>query len=412
MSEFVFRAYDPEKDKEAVHRIWSEVGWIEKGQEEAMDVYVSRCRGMVAEVNGEAECLVLSAEGTLRYLAEDLPFAGVTGVTTSRIARKQGLARQLVAKVVAADAEEGALVSGLGMFEQGFYNQLGFGTGVYEHWVGFDPARLRVKVKARVPRRIGVEDWEAVHASRLARQRGHGAVSFVGSEASRAEMMTTTKGFGLGYYDGPNGELTHHLWCSNRGGEHGPYSVAWMSYQNADQFLELMALLKSLGDQVRLVRMGEPPGIQLQDLIAQPFKQRQISEKTRFETGAQAFAYYQMRICDLPGCIARTHLACEPLRFHLRLADPIVNYLGEGASWLGAGGEYVVTLGSTSTAEPGSDAALPTLEASVGALTRAWLGVRPATSLAVTDDLAGPPELLQALDQALRLPEPRPDWDF
>jgi hypothetical protein len=278
--------------------------------------------------------------------------------------------------------------------------------------VGFDPARLRVKVKARVPRRIGVEDWEAAHASRLARQRRHGAVSFLAPEASRAEMMTTSKGFGLGYYDGPNGELTHHLWCSNRGGENGPYSVVWMSYQGKDQFLELMALLKSLGDQVRLVRMAEPPGIQLQDLIAQPFKQRQISEKSRFETGVRAFAYWQMRVCDLAGCLARTHLPGEPLRFNLRLADPIVDYLGEGAPWPGVGGEYVVTLGPTSAAEPGSDAALPTLEATVGAFTRVWLGVRPATGLAVTDDLAGPPTLLKALDRALRLPDPRPDWDF
>ena len=46
-----------------------------------------------------------------------------------------------------------------------------------------------------------------------------------------------------------------------------------MAYQTGEQFLELMALLRSLGDQVRLVRMNEPPGIQLQDLMIQPFKQ-------------------------------------------------------------------------------------------------------------------------------------------
>jgi hypothetical protein len=41
-----------------------------------------------------------------------------------------------------------------------------------------------------------------------------------------------------------------------------------------------------------------------------------------------------------------------------------------------------------------------------------WLGVRPATGLAVTDELSGPPELLEALDWVLRLPDPKPDWDF
>jgi hypothetical protein len=72
----------------------------------------------------------------------------------------------------------------------------------------------------------------------------------------------------------------------------------------------------------------------------------------------------------------------------------------------------VVTLGPSSGAEPGQDAALPTLSASVGAFTRLWMGVRPATSLAITDDLSGPRALLENLDWLLRLPAPKPDWDF
>jgi hypothetical protein len=62
--------------------------------------------------------------------------------------------------------------------------------------------------------------------------------------------------------------------------------------------------------------------------------------------------------------------------------------------------------------ESGRDASLPTLRAGVGAFTRLWLGVRPATGLAVTDRLVGQRELLAGLDEALRLPDPRPDWDF
>ncbi len=64
------------------------------------------------------------------------------------------------------------------------------------------------------------------------------------------------------------------------------------------------------------------------------------------------------------------------------------------------------------TSAPGADPALPTLAASVGAFTRMWLGVRPATGLAATDDLFGPQELLERLDRVLRLPDPKPDWDF
>lgn len=407
----LFRNYDPDRDKQTTHRIWQETGWIEKEKEEAMDGLVVSGRAMVAELDQEAECLVLSAPGTVRYQAEDLPFAGITAVTTSRVARKQGLASRLTARVIAADAAEGALVSGLGMFEQGFYNQLGLGTGSYDVWTAFDPARLRVDVRARVPRRISADDWAAVHASRLARRRLHGAVNIRPPELTRAEMAIARKAFGLGYYDGPNGELTHHLWIGDRG-EHGPYSVRWSTWQTAEQFLELMALLKNMGDQVRVIQMVEPPEVQLQDLLEQPFKQRQVSAKSEYEAGARAVAWWQMRIDDLPGCLARTHLPGAPVRFQLHLEDPIARFLDPDAPWRGAGGDYVVTLGSESEARPGEDARLPTLRASVGAFTRLWLGVRPAAGLAISDDLHGSPELLAALNETLRLPVPKIDWDL
>jgi len=61
-------------------------------------------------------------------------------------------------------------------------------------------------------------------------------------------------------------------------------------------------------------------------------------------------------------------------------------------------------------AAAGTDPALPTLTASVGAFTRLWLGVRPASGLAVTDDLTGPDDLLAGLDDAFHLPDPKPSW--
>ena len=80
--------------------------------------------------------------------------------------------------------------------------------------------------------------------------------------------------------------------------------------------------------------------------------------------------------------------------------------------WRGSTGEYVVTLGKSSGAERGSDESLPTLKTTVNAFTRLWLGVRPATALSYTDDLETPAELLEALNEVLRLPAPHPDWDF
>ncbi len=409
-----WRNYDHDHDQTAVHRIWSEVGWLspdKKRAVKALDIFLGAGRKLVALMDGEAECLVSTDRGSLRYLDEELPFAGVSGVTTSRIGRKQGFARRLTALAVAKDVADGALVSGLGMFEQGFYNKLGFGSCGYEHRVSFDPARMSVSADVPVPRRIGFDDWEAVHAARLARTRGHGSLIFDDPRLTRTSMMWTEKGFGLGYGD-EAGTLTHMVWL-DISGDHGPhYRVVWMACRDGKDFLELMGLLKQLGDQVRLVSMNEPPGIQLQDFIERPNQLRAMTEGGKLEQAIRAFVYFQARINDVPGCLALTHLPVESFAFNLVISDPIEACLPGDALWRGVAGEYVVHLGLNSKATPGTEPALPTLTTSVNAFSRMWLGVRPATGLAVTDELIGPPELLAKLDAAFCLPHPLFDWDF
>jgi GNAT superfamily N-acetyltransferase len=408
----VFRSYDPSRDREAVRRIWHEVGWLPQGKEDPMFWWLDAGPALVAELNGEAECLIQTAPGSVRYLQEDLPFICISGVSTSRIARKQGFPKRLIAAALADAVGRGAALAGLGIFDQGFYDQLGFGTGGYEHWVAFDPSQLRVSARPRVPRRLGPDDWEMVHQGRLARKRGHGGCNLSAACFTRADMTRQQNGFGLGYCDGANAELTHYFWCHPERLEQGPYNMNWLAFHTREQFLELMALIKSFGDQVHLVRMREPQGIQLQDLLDRPFKHHEVRERSRFESGTEAFAYWQMRICDLPACLAKTHLPGPELRFNLHLTDPIERFLTEQSGWRGAAGQYLVTLGPASVASMGSDPALPTLTATVGAFTRLWLGIRPATGLAVTDHLSGPDSLLQQLDHTLRLPPPAPDWDF
>jgi predicted acetyltransferase len=407
-----FRDYDPSKDKDAVHRLLREVGWMEKGKEDLWDAYLSACRVLVADLDAAAECLVGTIPGVIRYLDHDLPMLEVTLVATSHIARRQRLASTLLARALALGAADGALVSRVCVFDQGFYNRAGFGTGGYEHTLLFDPSALKVDVEPRVPRRLTRDDHGLMHASRLARLRGHGAANYLSPAVTELEVRWPDKGFGLGYCDGPNGELTHHFWCDADNFEHGPYNIRWLTYQTREQFLELMALIKSLRDQVHAVRMREPQGIQLQDLLDRPFRRYQITEKSRFENRMSAYAFWQIRVLDLPACLAHTRLPAGETRFNLHLTDPVEDLLDQEAPWRGAAGDYLVTLGTASAAESGSDPSLPTLTASVNSFSRLWFGIRPATGLAVTDDLSGPPALLRDLDLTLRLPDPKPDWDF
>jgi len=406
------RPYNPDHDADAVRRIWREVGWIDGEEDEkALDVFLDSGRTVVADLDGTPECMVNTDPGTLRYLDEELPICCITGVTTSRIARKRGLATRLTAHALQLAAQDGASLALLGVFEQGFYDRLGFGNGSYEHWYTFDPTQLPDNVEARTPCRLTNADWETVHQSRLARRRTHGTICILPPQITRAEMMWSDNGFGLGYRDGA-GVLTHHLWLSTKEAESGPYRVNWVAYRSRDEFLELLALIKSLGDQVRSIRMREPGDILLQDLLHEPFKLQQITKASKHEHRVNAYAYWQVRMLDLETCIGRTHLDSEPISFHLELADPIERHLAGDSSWPGLAGDYTITLGPKSSATPAREESLPTLHATVGAFTRMWLGVRPPTGLAWTDDLEGPAELLRALDQRLHLPAPVTDWDF
>ena len=406
-----WREYEPVNDAAAAHRVWREVGWITEGDEKRVDTLFSGSDVLVADLNGQPECLVARGRGTVRHLQTDLPFICIETVTTSHIARKRGLAGRLTAASIAAGVEDGGAVAGLGIFEQGYYNRLGFGNGSYDIRVSFDPADLTIEAEFGVPERLGLGDWEAVHASRLGCMRGHGACTLSALEATAAHMAYGGSTFGLGYRDF-DGSITHHAWFEGRG-ENGPYTVRWLAYRDHDQLIELLALIKALGDQVRLIHMSEPPGIQLADLIRHPRRSELVTRGSEFQVRTQAIAWWQMRICDIEAALAATHLPAErQLRFALQMTDPIERYLPENSPWRGVGGDWIITLGPESSAERGTDASLPTLTASVNAFTRMWLGVRPATGLNVTDELCGPAELLGQLDEVLLLPKPMPNWGF
>ena len=407
----MIRPMDPERDIDAVLRIYREVGWVpEKAHESAARELMACGRGWVEAAAGSPECFVATCPGTVRYADRDLPLCAVTSVITSRIARKQGLAGRLTAHALADAAQRGEAVAMLGMFEQGFYDQLGFGTGVYEHTCTFDPATLRVPARAAIPVRLEAGDWQAMHAGRLRRVQGHGACSLTPAGMTHCEVLWSENGFGLGYMNA-DGEVSHHMWCSAKG-EHGPYRVEWMAYETRAQFLELLALVRSLGEQVHSIRMHEPAGIQLQDFLKTPFRWRRLTDRSPHEHRMTASAYWQLRILDLTTCVAAMQLACDPIRFNLVLSDPVSDYLSNDSDWRGIAGEYTVVLGPESSVTSGKTADLPTLQTTVNAFSRLWFGVRSATSLSWSDELRAPDALLRALDNAVCLPAPVQEWDF
>jgi hypothetical protein len=235
-----------------------------------------------------------------------------------------------------------------------------------------------------------------------------------GAEVMGAELAWLKHPFGLGYRNA-EGRLTHAI-LGEMSGEHGPYHVRHIAYEEPPQLLELLRLLGELGDQVSSVKLVEPPEIQLQDLIDAPFSHRRITKGSAHETGIGSLAFTQLRILDLARCVAARRWPGPTVQCNVRLTDPVTAVLEAGPDreqgWSGVGGDHILRLGNPSTVDAGVDPSLPTLTASINAFSRCWFGVRPASSLALADDLDGPPELLADLDEALALPPPQPGWDY
>jgi len=432
------RSYEAERDLKAIQRIWREIGWIDSGVgEAAVADMLSTGRCLPAALDGQEECLAIPslapmphrnsarnrnfAEGLPPEVNEDLPMCAVTAVMTSRIARKLGMALRLTARQLAAGAEDGAALAVLGVFDQGFYDRLGFGTGSYEHTFRFDPVTLRVDAPFRPPKRLTKDDWRAVHGAMMNRRRSHGGCLLPAAELVKAELSLRPNGFGFGYER--DGALTHCVWLVAEEMEHGPYQVQMLAYQDGPQLLELLALLKSLGDQVSSIEMHEPPDIQLQALLKEPFRHRRNTRNSDHAAYHRGAAWWQLRMLDVDACVAARRWPGEKVQFNLKLTDPVAEFLPDGP-WRGCAGDYWISVGPSSWAEPGHRDDLPTLRASVNAFSRLWFGVGPATGLAVTDGLdvgapvhgsdfmASPACLLERLEEALCLPPPRTGWDF
>ena len=403
------RPFDPKEDIRAVERIWYECGWVEDENQAAfVKDFLSVGNCIVGCLDGTPECQVHTVPGTIYHLDQPLELCAVTAVTTSRIARKQGFARVMTAQQLAAGAEAGAEVAALGMFDQGFYDQVGFGTGAYEHTIRFDPTTLKVDVPFRVPARLSKDNWADVHGAMVERMKHHGAVVLNPPIIMKGELGWHENGFGLGYYDGK--KLASFFWAEAKD-ENGPYEISFMAYRDVDELMELLALIKSLGDQVSSFVLQEPAHIQLQTLLKQPFRNRRNTRGSTFENVHRSAAWWQLRLLDVGACLDRFSWPGESFEFNLVLSDPAAEFL-KGDGWQGIGGEYVVRIGERSGAQPGSRTGLPSLTASVNTFTRLFFGIASATEQLVAPDFAAPDELVHQLDAAFCLPRMSTSWDF
>jgi len=384
------------------------------GKEKDKDVfnaYIDEASALVAELNGAAEVFVVTRTGSCQYQDADIPFSAVTGVATSRVARQQGLASNVTARAIAASAENGAAMSMLGMFDQGYYEKFGYGSTIYYRISTFDPSSLLVPRLTRSPKRLCKEDAAAMHQCRNRRRRYHGGCTLDGVGETAATTIWQHEGaFGLGFED-DDGGLTHFMWIKPKG-EHGPYNVWFTGWETHEQLIELLSVLKSLSDQVHGVRMTDPPGLQLQDFLQRPLATVRARQGGDFSSDVLSHVWMQCRILDLSTCISAMHFCGDPVSFNLALTDPIEQYLPEGSSWRGIGGNWIITFGEESSATLGIDNALPTASATVNDLSRIWFGSTSAEAVSVTGNFVADPELIERIDSIVKLPVPIVDWDF
>ncbi len=414
MSQITVVPYDQDAHEAATIRNWKEISWIDPESKDKDTEIVKRCLGewktLIGLYNGSPEASSSWTPGTVRIGSTDLSLCAITGVTTSRYARVEGLASRVTVSALHSGAQAGMAVAALGCFDQGFYNRFGFGNGPYIHILRFDPATLRVDRLSRAPDRLDPDNTAECHEARLRRHRTHGAVNIPLPVQTELGLFDADNPLGVGFRDS-SGELSHHMWLSGKDRESGPLSVDGAAVSSPEQWLELLGYLRSLSSDVRLIRMGQPPGLQLLDLIHQPFRNMEVRFRGEYQMRFNMLPYYQLRILDMEACASALDIPGPEREFTLRISDPVAADFD--SEWPGTSGDYRLVLGSPCQIQRlGRPVAEPDIRTSIGAFTRWWAGVLPAASLVLSDEFRASPGVCAALDSRPALPPPLPDWDF
>ena len=302
-------------------------GWEEEGYDlqADLDKHLPACAGECACASGHAISVVIDMPGWFRYQERLLPLHAVTGVATMMHARRGGAAGRLLARALHRAHDEGAVVSALGAFDQGYYNRLGYGNGCNDVVAWFDPAALNVAEPTLNVVSLGAGDASRMHAARVRRYQWHGACSITPDGfTSGAVASCGNRGFGLGIEE--DGALRAHLFGA-RDCEDGETKVTlyWVCADAPHYLVELFGALKRLADQIEEARMVSPPYFCLQDMVRRPLR-----KNMHIGTPQGDALFWQLRILDVRRAIEAVSLSArEPVVFNMTLSDPLANMDGE-----------------------------------------------------------------------------------
>jgi len=409
-----YRAMRLPYDIEGMLPLWRDAGWDQDGENAEGEArrHLTDATSYVAVDSAGICSAAVAMEGTFQCLDTALPLSAVTAVLTASYARKKGHAARLLARLLAAERERGAVVAALGVFDQGYYNRTGFGNAARDNVIVINPAALRTPAAARdalndpdvriVP--LSLRDSDALYAADLRRYKHHGSctITKAGYIAGALERIGKKMlGLGIMY----KGALVAHF-VAQRVSE-DKLDILWLIADTLPHYIQLFELIHRLSDQLEQVKMIVPPDIEIYDLIHRPLQSGVIFHGHSFDD----LYFWQLRILDLPRAIASISLPrAHPVRFALTIHDPIARYLA--TEWQGLAGEYTVTLGEHSECRIGAEHALPRLEATINAFSRFWVGAASLRALSISDHFRADARLIDELTRAYVPPPPIRDCDF
>ncbi len=406
------RPLNLENDIDQMVKIWQEVGWLSSEEKPVLKILFQAGQGYGADLEDELEATLLSLPADINYEVNLLPVQALSGLVVSPRARRQRIGRNIMIRALEEAARSGQALSALIMFEQGFYDRLGFGLGGYKRVFTFDPEKLNIAEDPVMPARLSIDEWKSVHQALKRRDRSHGGISIKSPEFIKAELeWDKNESYGLGYYD-DDGSISHFLWLWRQGDSHGPLLVKFLACRNQAQLLDLLAIISRLGDQIHAVKMSEPYCLRLRDFISYPHKQERKTTGGKLSYKSRVEAPGQLKILDLRRCIEALAIPGAELEFNLKLEDPLSKFAGEDSPAV-ISGEFSLKLGEESQLKEGTVQGLPTLQSSINAFTRLWLGSASPLELKASSQFSAPSELFRKLEETFRwLPEPQFEMYF